>query len=144
MSAYDADRDISNITVQLMRRSNNSTVYSVIFHQSGENLYTGIFDCSMLSHYEDDYYVSKIRLEDETNNYVDWPVMEDGKYRYTFTFKDIGAFTVSDYQIEINSSDSDGKLKVGDTVTCSAHVECKDIEIENASLHLTTVDSKQD
>ena len=142
MSAYDADRDISNITVQLMRRSNNSTVYSVIFHQSGENLYTGIFDCSMLSHYEDDYYVSKIRLEDETNNYVDWPVMEDGKYRYTFTFKDIGAFTVSDYQIEINSSDSDGKLKVGDTVTCSAHVECKDIEIENASLHLTTVDSK--
>lgn len=142
LSAYDADRVIKNIRV-VIRRKNSSSTKSVTFHKSeeSENLYTGTFDCSSLVSYGGDYYVEMIRLEDETNNYVDWPVVEDGKYRYTFKFKDTGTFTVSNYQIERVSSESDGKLRVGDKVTCTAQVECEDIEMGSAYFHIKTVNS---
>ena len=137
MSAYDADRVIKNIRV-VIRRKNSSSTKAVTFHKSeeSENLYTGTFDCSNLVSYGGDYYVEMIRLEDETNNYVDWPVMEDGKYRYTFKFKDTGTFTASNYQIKRVSSESDGKLRVGDTVTCTAQVECEDIKMGSAYFHI--------
>ncbi len=142
MSAYDADRVIKSIRV-VIRKKNSSSTKSVTFHKSeeSENLYTGTFDCSSLVSYGGDYYVEMIRLEDETNNYVDWPVMEDGQYRYTFKFKDTGTFTASNYQIERVSSESDGKLRVGDKVTCTAQVECEDIKMESAYFSIKTVNS---
>lgn len=141
MSAYDADRDISYIKVEFRRR--NSPTFSVEFQKSGdmETLYTGTFDCSSLIGYEGDYYVSKIWLEDETNNYVEYPVMEDGKYLYTFTFQNTRTIKVSDYQIQKNSSDPDGKLRVGDTVTLTAHVECEGMNFGSAQLYLRAVNS---
>ncbi len=142
LSAYDADRVIKNIRV-VIRRKNSSSTKSVTFHKSeeSENLYTGTFDCSSLVGYEGDYYVEMIRLEDETNNYVDWPVVEDGKYRYTFKFKDTGTFTLSDYKLEKNSSNTDGTLREGDTVTLTAQVKCEDIEMGSAQFRIETVNS---
>ena len=142
LSAYDADRVIKNIRV-VIRRKNSSSTKSVTFHKSeeSENLYTGTFDCSSLVSYGGDYYVEMIRLEDETNNYVDWPVVEDGKYRYTFKFKDTGTFTLSDYKLEKNSSNTDGTLREGDTVTLTAQVKCEDIEMGSAQFRIETVNS---
>ncbi len=142
LSAYDADRVIKNIRV-VIRRKNSSFTNSVTFHQSegAENLYEGTYNCSHLKGYEGNYYVDKIQLEDETNNYVDWPVMEDGKYRYTFKFKDTGTFTLSDYKLEKNSSNTDGMLREGDTVTLTAQVKCEDIEMGSAQFRIKTVNS---
>lgn len=141
MSAYDADRDIKDITVQFTK--NGYSFKSVTFYPSedNENLYTGTYDCSRLLGAEGNYYVSKIEVHDHTYNFVEWPVIKDGKYLYTFRFENTPEIKVSDYQIQKKSSTSDGKLKVGDTVTYTAHVECKGAKLGSATLHLKTVNS---
>lgn len=139
MSAYDTDRDIRTITVQI-RKVNSYYTWNVPFQKSmdTENLYTGTFDCSSLTGYEGDYYVSQIRLEDETNNYVECPVAMNGKNLYTFTFQNTRTLSVSDYQIQTNPSNADGNLRVGDTVTFKAHIECEGMELAYAQVYLET------
>lgn len=142
MSAYDADRDIRYITVQF--ESYNSYAMSVDFQKSEEieNLYIGTFDCSALAGYEGDFYVSRIYLEDETNNYVEWPVMKDGKYLYTFTFENTKTLEISD--VRMDPSRPDGNLRAGDTVTFTAHVVCEGIALESAGLNIKTSDSSHE
>lgn len=144
ISAYDADRDIRSITVQIKKMDADYFARSVIFQKSedAENLYTGTYDCQDLAGYEGDFYVSQILLEDEADNYVEWPVMEDGKYLYTFTYQNTRSVSVSDYKMQINSSHPDGKLRPGDTVTYTAHLEYEGIRMRFAELNLrTTQDS---
>ena len=133
MSAYDADGDISSVTVQISRRSGYSNTQTVTLKNSEGNLYKGTFPCSSLINYEGDYYVSKIRLEDRANNYVEMPVMADGEPLYTFTVSHSKKVTVSDFQMKINASNADGNLRVGDTVTYTAHVECEGTELTSST-----------
>lgn len=139
ISAYDADRDISEITVEFLKNGGSTKRVEFERSEESENLYTGTYDCSKLLGSYGNYNVTKILLEDETYNYVEWPVKENGKYLYTFTFKNTVDIKASDYQIQRNSSATDGKLRVGDTVTYSAHVECGEAKYGSAILYLKTV-----
>ena len=141
MSAYDADRDIKDITVQFKKSGYSSKSVTFYPSEDNENLYTGTYDCSRLLGYEGSYYVTNIEVQDHTYNYVEWPVMKDGKYLYTFTFENTPEIEVSNYQMQKNSSAADGKLRVGDTVTYTAHVECKGAKLGGATLYLKTVNS---
>ncbi len=133
MQAYDADGDIDKVMVLINRRNGSSYTRSVPFQHSSGKLYTGTLACSNFTGYEGEYYISQIRLVDKRDNYVDYPIMEDGEYRYTFSFayKKNGTATVSNFQMQKNASNADGKLRVGDTVTYTAHVEYEGVEPEN-------------
>lgn len=133
MSAYDADGDISSITVQISRKNGYDNTQNVTFQKGEGNLYTGTFPCSRLTSYEGDYYVSKIRLEDRRNNYIEMATLDNGQplYAFTVTVNDIGKVSVSDFQIQKNTSHTDGNLRVGDTVTYTAHAECEGVELKN-------------
>ena len=122
MQAYDADGDIDKVMVLINRRNGSSYTRSVPFQHSRGKLYTGTLACSNFTGYEGEYYISQIRLVDKRDNYVDYPIMEDGEYRYTFSFayKKNGTATVSNFQMQKNASNADGKLRVGDTVTYTA------------------------
>lgn len=139
MSAYDADGDIRSVTVYISKKSGSNT-QRVPFQKGEGNLYTGTFACSRLTGYEGDYYVSKISLEDERNNYVEMDTMEDGQPIYTFTVDNSRTASVSGFQIQKNASGADGNLRVGDTVTYTAHLECEGIELgNNVLMYLRTV-----
>lgn len=121
MSVYDNDIGIESISVQIGCSDPYSRGSSVIFEKSGEgNLYTGELSCSGLDGIN--YYVYVIRVIDLNSNFVDWETWADGKYRYTFTLdnKIVEAdknVSVSNFQMQTNPSNADGKLRVGDTVT---------------------------
>ncbi len=140
--AYDADRAIRSITVDIAPRTSGYQ-RNITFRKSEDtkNLYTATFACKDLIGYEGEYYVYQVRLEDEANNYVVWPVREGQDYRYTFTFQHTRSIDVSDFQIQKNTSNPDGKLRPGDTVTYRAHVDCVGMEIKYADLYLKTVTS---
>ena len=142
MSAYDADGDIRSATVKIYRKSGSSNTKTVTLQRKEGNLYTGTLPCSRFTGYEGEYYIGQIRLEDKTNNYVEWDVKENEKYRYTFTINNSGTVSISDFQIQKNASNADGTLKVGDTVTYTAHVECEGVELENTQMYMQTVDSR--
>ncbi len=142
MSAYDADRDIRTVRVKIVRKSGSSNTQQVTLQKGEGNLYTGTLPCSRFTGYEGDYYISQVYVEDETNNYVEWPVTENGQYLYTFTVNNTRTLSLSDFQIQKNPSGADGKLRVGDTVTYTAHVECEGMEPTNTVyLYLKTVNS---
>ncbi len=140
--AYDADRAIRSITVKIYRKS-NGPAKTITFQKSEDtkNLYTATYDCKNLIGLEGDYYVYQIYLEDETNNYIEWPIKEGEKYRYTFTFQHTGTVELSDLQLQKNTSSTDGKLRPGDTVTYTAHVDCVGLEMGDTELCINTVSS---
>ena len=131
MSAYDADCDIASIVVEISKKSDSGYTWRIAFQKVDEieNLYTGTFDCSKLTGYEGEYYVSQIRLKDEADNYVEWPIMERGKHLYTFTVSNTRTLSISDFQMRKNHFNADGKLRVGNSVTYTAHVECEGMEL---------------
>lgn len=142
MSVYDNDIGIESISVQIGCSDPYSSGSSVIFEKSGEgNLYTGELSCSGLDGIN--YYVYEIRVIDLNSNFVDWETWGDGKYRYTFTLdnkipeveKDDNV-SVSNFQMQTNPSNVDGKLRVGDTVTYTADISYKDEEIDSVSMEL--------
>ncbi len=142
MSAYDADGDIVSATVQIGRKNGSSNMQTVYLKNEEGNLYTGTLACSRFTGSEGDYYISQIRLEDATNNYVEWPVNENGQKLYTFTVDNTRTLSISDFQIQRNPSNADGKLRVGDTVTYTAHVECEGMELTSTVyMYLRTVNS---
>ena len=141
MSAYDADDQIKSITLKIYRKSGSSNTQTVTLQNKGGNLYTGTLPCSRFTGYEGEYYIGQIRLEDRRNNYIDWDVQENGKYRYTFTINNNRKVSISDFQIQKNASNADGTLKPGDTVTYTAHVECEGAELRSTYMYMQTVDS---
>ena len=123
MQAYDADGDITKAIVEISRESGYSNTETIILKHSEGKMYTGTLSCSRIIDYEGKYYISKIRLVDSRNNYAEKAITENGQHLYTFTIKKSGKVSVTDFQIQKNASGSDGKLRVGDTVTYTAHVE---------------------
>ena len=123
MQAYDADGDIAKAIVEISRESGYSNTETIILKHSEGKMYTGTLSCSRIIDYEGKYYISKIRLVDSRNNYAEKAITENGQRLYTFTIKKSGKVSVTDFQIQKNASGSDGKLRVGDTVTYTAHVE---------------------
>ncbi len=142
MSVYDNDIGIESISVRISCDDRYQDEY-VTFEKSGEgNLYTGELSCSGLTYIN--YYVSYIRVTDLNSNFADWETWADGKHRYTFTLdnkipeppeKDDNV-SVSNFQMQTNPSNADGKLRVGDTVTYTADISYKDEEINRVSMEL--------
>ena len=143
MSAYDADGDIRSATLWIEKKSDSGGVQVVTLKKGEGNLYTETLSVSGFTGYEGDYFISQIRIEDETDNYVDWPVKENGQYIYTFTVNNTIKLSISDFQIQKNASNADGTLRVGDTVTCTARVEVEyeGIELGRTYMRMQTVDS---
>lgn len=129
LSAYDAESGISLIDIRISRRDGYNEKRVKLQHTGG-NLYTGTFPCSELTGYEGEYYVSKIMLEDNAKNYLEIDIRPEGEHFYTFTLDNSRAVSMSDFQIQRNSSNPDGNLRVGDTVTYTARLECQGIEEE--------------
>lgn len=128
MSAYDADSGIRSIYVYVYSREYGYG-WHVSFEKSEEgNLYTGTLPCSELK--GNQFYVSEIRVEDKADNYVNWNTWdsETGQERYTFTLdykmNIDNNVTVSNFRMQKNSSNPDGKLRPGDIVTYMADVSC--------------------
>lgn len=101
------------------------------------NLYTGTFSCERLK--GNNPYISSIKVRDNVGNInTSWPVYENGKNLYSFTlegdFEDKGRddhITLSSIQMQANPSNEDGKLRIGDTVTYTADIKCKEETIQN-------------
>ncbi len=143
MSAYDAESGIKSVTVTINHKS-YSFSRSVTLENSGGNLYTGTISCRDLLGYEGNYYISRILVEDYANNYTESPILTEDRYAYlyTFTLTNQGTLSVSNFQIQKNTSNADGTLGIGDTVTYTAHVDCEGMELrEKAEMLLETAKS---
>ena len=130
--AYDLDSDIRSVDVRVECRGNGHGG-SVRLEKSGEgNLYTGELSCKWMKGNE--FYVYQIDVEDIFGNYVYGETRneETGQPLYTFTLDyedDVvvdNNVTVSNFRMQTNPSNADGKLRSGDTVTYTADVQCKD------------------
>ncbi len=136
MYVYDADSDIKSISVKLYGNHDLKTLHFV--KGSEENLYTAVLSCDELSFGQ--YRVDSIRVEDLKNNYVDGNVYGDhGEYLYQFTIENKvtrGTVTLSGIQLKKNSSNEDGTLKAGDSVTFTADVQCDGEEISSADMRV--------
>ena len=140
MSAYDAESGIKSVTVSVNHDS-YSYSRSVTLKNSGGNFYTGTISCNDFLGYDGDYYISRILVEDYANNYTEAPILTEDRYAYLYTFslKNQGTLSVSGFQIQKNTSNADGTLGIGDTVTYTAHVDCEGMELkENALMRLET------
>ena len=142
MVAYDADGDIKSATVRIGAKFGFDNARTVTLQKEEGNLYTGTLSCRGYEGYEGSYHISTIKLEDAANNYVEWPIKENGEYLYNFTINNPRKLFVSDFQMQKNSSNADGKLGIGDTVTYTAHVECEGMELKSTVyMYLNTVNS---
>lgn len=133
MSAYDADSEIRSIYVEVVCE-NNGHGGIVWLEKNGEgNLYTGEYSCSKLE--GNRFYISNIYVKDMFGNYNTWDTWdsETEQYRYTFTLDYTinidNNVTVSNFRMQTNPSNEDGKLRPGDTVTYTADVRCEDEKI---------------
>ncbi len=138
MSAYDADSGISSIYVYVSCDGNGNGGY-VSFEKSEEgNLYMGTLPCSDLRGSK--FHVSEIRVNDMAGNYVTWETwdIETGQSLYAFTldYQSDKNVSVSNFRMQAEASNEDGKLRAGDTVTFLADVSCNDEKIESANARL--------
>lgn len=144
ISVYDADSDVSSISVEL----SGSYWYDNVleFHKSQGNRYTAVLPCSSI--YAGSYYIQSIRVEDEKSNYVDGKVLdENGSYLYGFILEDsveTHSITISDLQITKNSAEGAETLRAGDKVTYSANVQCENEDIAWVHLYVKTGQGQYD
>ncbi len=138
ISVYDADSDVSSVSVEL----SGSYWYDNVleFHKSQGSLYTAVLPCSRI--HAGSYYIQSIRVEDEKSNYVDGKVLdENGSYLYGFILEDsveTHSITISDLQITKNASEGAETLRAGDKVTYSANVQCENENITQVYLYINT------
>lgn len=143
MSAYDLDSGIQSVYVYISNRGNvNGYGGNVWLEKSGDgNLYTGELSCSALK--GDQFCISEIRVDDRAANYVNLDTWdsETGQHRYTFNLDceiNDNNVTVSNFRMQTNPSNEDGKLRTGDTVTYTADVGCYNEEINACYGYLHT------
>lgn len=140
VSAYDADGEIQSIVVSVSCSDAQGSGASVTLEKSGEgNLYAGTISCSSLK--GRNFYISGIYAEDKANNYVNWKTWdENGQYKYQFTLDaEVNIdenVLVSNFRMQANPANEDGKLRAGDMVTYTADVTCKEETIRNIVLYL--------
>lgn len=129
MWAYDSDSGIDSVEITLIGKYVHAISCSK--DDSQDNLYTGTFSCIRLK--GNNPYISSIKVRDNAGNInTSWSVYENGKNRYSFTlegdFEDKGQddhITLSNFQMQANPSNEDGKLRIGDTVTYTADIKKK-------------------
>lgn len=144
MSAYDSDSGIESVYVRIEYIGNvRGQGGSVWLEKSGdENLYTGELSCSELK--GEQFYISEVRVDDKATNYVNLDTWdsEAGQHLYTFNLDcEVNIdnnVTVSNFRMQANPSNEDGKLRVGATVTYTADVSCNNEEINNCYGYLST------
>ena len=140
MSVYDNDSGIKVVSVSI-RGDEYRTVN--LKEGSVKNLYEGTLSCSEL--YGNNYYIDEIYVEDMRGNCISADVYNDNyQHLYTFTLdnkipeppKEDENVSVSNFQMQANPSNADGKLRIGDTVTYTADISYKDKEIDSVSMEL--------
>ncbi len=140
ISAYDADSGIQSIEMYIGTEESYGSGSSVSFTKDGEgNPYTGTVLCSELIGIH--FYVSYIRVTDKVGNYVDWNVYDDNnQYRYIFTVNNGEGddISISNFQMQLNDADGNGKLNINDSVTYSADVTCITGSISYSSMSIVT------
>lgn len=138
--AYDSDSGIDYVEISL------SGKYGYIItckkDDSQDKLYTGTYSCKDLA--GNHLYVSGIRIRDNVGNInTNWKVWENDQYLYSFTLE--GNFEdkeqddhikLSNFKMQTNPSNEDGSLRIGDTVTYTADVTCKDETIQNIDMNI--------
>ena len=138
--AYDSDSGIDYVEISL------SGKYGYIItcqkDDSQDKLYTGTYSCKDLA--GNHLYVSGIRIRDNVGNInTNWKVWENDQYLYSFTLE--GNFEdkeqddhikLSNFKMQTNPSTEDGNLQIGDTVTYTADVTCKDETIQNIGMNI--------
>ena len=136
MSAYDADDGIRSVVVDMSCDGQWESV--TLKENSGtRNLYEGSLSCSGFKGISGRIY--SIRVTDMKGNYTDWETWENGKYRYTFTLNNEVVkddISVSNFQMQTNPSNEDGKLRINDTVTYTADIACEGVEIQSVYMYL--------
>lgn len=141
MSAYDLGSGIdenSGINVYMGCNEPNISGTFIAFEKSVEgNLYTASLSCSELKGIN--YYISEVKVTDAVGNYTNWETWGDNGNLYTFTMNNKiadGNISVSNFKMQANPSNADGKLRVGDTVTYTADVTCENEEVESYNMYL--------
>ena len=140
MKAYDADSGIASVYVEIYCNDTYSYVTSVRLEKSEEEekLYTGEVPCSQLK--ENNFYIGYIKVTDYANNYVYWETSGENGPLYTFTLDqeiEEVPISVTNFQMEANPSNEDGKLRVNDTVTYTADITCNEEVINYIETHIT-------
>ncbi len=135
--AYDSDSGIDSVEITLIGKYGYTISCSKDDSQNA--LYTGTFSCKNLE--DNNPYISSIKVRDNVGNInTSWPVYENDKKLYSFTLEGIfeqdDHITLSNFQMQANPSNEDGKLRIGDTVTYTATVICKDEIIQNTSMYI--------
>ncbi len=140
ISAYDADSGIESIDVYIGTEESYGRGSSVSFIKDGEgNLYSGTVLCSELIGIH--FYVSYIRVTDKVGNYIDWNVYDDNnQYRYKFTINNGEGddISISNFQMQLNDADGNGKLNINDSVTYSADITCNTGSISHSNMYINT------
>lgn len=140
ISAYDADSGIQSIEMYIDTEESYGSGSYVSFTKDGEgNLYSGTVLCSELIGIH--FYVYHIRVTDKVGNYVDWNVYDDNnQYRYIFTVNNGEGddISISNFQMQLNDADGNGKLNINDSVTYSADVTCITGSISYSSMSIVT------
>ena len=142
MWMYDADSDISLISVELYC-NNSCRSRNLTFEKSGEgNLYTASMLCSQLE--EGGYSITRIYVEDMKSNYAEWNVWDEyGQYRYQFTRTNKAeerTVTLSNFQMEKSVQGERETLQAGDSVTYSADAQCENEGITYVSMNIICKD----
>ena len=135
--AYDSDSGIDSVEITLIGKYYDTI--SCFKDDSQDNLYTGTFSCKDLE--DNNPYISRITVRDNVGNInTSWPVYENDKKLYSFTLEGIfeqdDHITLSNFQMQANPSNEDGKLRIGDTVTYTADIKCKEETIQSISIHI--------
>ncbi len=139
--AYDADSGIESVQIVI---SSNGTSYVTCTKAEERNLYVGTLSCDRL--HGTNFFISSVRVVDRAGNKTDLAVRDEkGQCIYTFTADcgtttpprpSAGSVSISNVQMRENDLDGDGKLGIGDTVTYTADVVCKDTSFSSATMEL--------
>ena len=143
MRAYDADSGIMGITAYIYCSDVNGDSDYITFKESEEekNLYTSEVPCSRLN--GNNFYIGYIQVTDYANNYVYGETSGENGYLYTFTVDmeveiEEVPISVTNFQMEANPSNEDGKLRVNDTVTYTADVTCNNEVVDHVTMGIDT------
>lgn len=138
--AYDSDSGIDYIEITLIGKYGYTISCSKDDNQ--DNLYTGTCSCEYLA--GNNHYISGIKVRDNVGNTnTSWKVQENEQYLYSFTLE--GNFedkeqddhiTLANFQMQTNPSNEDGKLQIGDTVTYTADMTCKDETVQHIDMSI--------
>lgn len=141
VSAYDADSEITSISISILSSDPDGNGTDVSCTKDGNgNLYSGTASCKYLR--GSSFYVASVRATDSVQNYSYLKVMDDNQeplYQFKMETEEIidPPISISNLQMQLNDANGDGKLSVGDSVTYTADVICDSGVISSISMLIT-------